>query len=240
MINGLIGQAKVNPGDLAFFTQNDAYGDAGYGGAIAALEKAGYAAARQLPHARYQRNTLDVEGALARLLDPSLHPRAIVMIGAYEPCAKFIKLARREGLHALFVNVSFVLGDALNQALGAAGEGVVVTQVVPPLDAELPAVKEFRAEVPDGQATFVSLEGYLAARAFVAALRQAGPGATREQFVDALESGVPMDIGIGALQVLSKSRHQISDAVWPTVIRGEQFRAFQDWSILKATAGGRS
>jgi len=240
MVRGLTKEAGIRPSEIAFFTQNDAYGDAGYQGALAALRDAGYAQAAELPHARYQRNTLDVEGALARLLDPSLHPRAIIMIGAYAPCAKFISLARREGMRALFVNVSFVLGNMLNRALGPAGEGVVVTQVVPPLDAPLPVLKEYQAEVPAAEASFVSLEGFLAAKLFVAGLLRAGPGATREQFVDALETGAPLDLGIGPLPALSRTRHQISDRVWPTVLRGGRVQTLKSWSELRGRAGGGS
>jgi ABC-type branched-subunit amino acid transport system substrate-binding protein len=237
MVRGLITEAGIRPDEIVFFTQNDAYGDAGYAGAVAALRAAGYRQAAELPHGRYQRNTLDVEGALARLLDPSLHPRAVIMIGAYAPCAKFISLARREGMHALFVNVSFVLGDMLNRELGAAGEGVVVTQVVPPLDAPLPVLKEYQAEVPAGEASFVSLEGFLAAKVFVQGLLRAGPGATREQFIDALEAGSPLELGIGPLTPLSKARHQISDRVWPTVLHGGRFHAITSWSELRGRAG---
>jgi len=240
IVRGLVKEAGLRPGDIAFFTQNDAYGDAGYRGAITALRAIGYDKADQLPHVRYQRNTVDVEDALARLLDPSLHPRAVIMIGAYEPCAKFIRMAREAGMAAIFVNVSFVLGDALSRALGPAGDGVVVTQVVPPLDADLPAMREYRAAVPAATASFVSLEGFLAAKAFVKALRMAGPRATREQFIDALEAGGSLELGIGEVTPLSKTRHQISDRVWPTVLRRGHFHAVENWSQVVAPGRGGS
>src|SRR5262249_23287477 len=167
MVRGLTKDLGIRPEDIAFMTQNDAYGDAGYAGGIAALKAMGYADAERLPHARYPRNTVDVEGADAKLLDPAVHPRAIIMIGAYKPCAKFIRLARRHGLRALFVNVSFVIGDSLKKELGADAEGVIVTQVVPPVDSDFPAVREYRESMDPTQVGFVSLEGYLAARAFI-------------------------------------------------------------------------
>ena len=52
------------------------------------------------------------------------------MVGAYKPCAEFIKLARRLKLDAVFVNMSFVGANALAKELGEDGKGVVVTQVV--------------------------------------------------------------------------------------------------------------
>src|SRR6185436_11640120 len=222
MVRGIT-ELGIRPDEIAFFTQNDAYGDAGYAGGIAALKKAGYADAERLPHARYPRNTVDVENAVARLLDPTLQPRAIIMIGAYKPCAKFIRLARRHGLRALFVNVSFVIGDSLLRELAGDAEGVVVTQVVPPVDSDLAAVRDYRDAVPAGERSFVSLEGFLAARAFVEGLRRAGAGSTAEGFIDALEAAGPIDLGLGEPLEIDKTRHQLSNRVWPTIIEGGQF-----------------
>ena len=242
IVRGLLREARLKPQDLAFFTQNDSYGDAGYAGAKAALKAMGFAGAERLVHARYPRNTEDVERALADVLDPTVHPRAVIMIGATAPCAKFIRLAREYGLNAIFVNVSFVNGDALLEALGPAAEVVVVTQVIPPLDADLPAVREFRSEVRKENRGFVSLEGYLAAAAFVEGMRRAGPGASAEAFIDALESSGPMDLGTGAPLLLTKARHQLSDRVYPTIIRGGKFRALHHWreALPRPLPGARS
>ena len=57
---------------------------------------------------------------------------AVVMIGTYDPCAKFIRLSRDQGFNPLFYNVSFVGAEELARKLKDAGEGVIVTQVVPP------------------------------------------------------------------------------------------------------------
>jgi branched-chain amino acid transport system substrate-binding protein len=240
IVRGLVTEAGIRPQDIAFFTQNDAYGDAGYEGAITALKAIGYAKADQLPHGRYQRNTLDVEGALATVLDPALHPRAVILIGAYRPCAKFIRLARGAGLHAIFANVSFVLADSLSHELGAAGEGVVITQVVPPLDSDAPVLNEYRNAVPAAEASYVSLEGFLAGKVFAEGLLRAGSGATREQFVDGLENGAALELGVGSLPGLSPTRHQISDRVWLTIIRGGKVRTLKSWSGLRRQVGERS
>lgn len=228
MVRGIT-ELGIKPEEIAFFTQNDAYGDAGYNGGVAALKKLGYADAERLPHGRYPRNTVDVEGAVARLLDPTLHPRAVIMIGAYKPCAKFIRLARRHGLRALFINVSFVIGDSLLRELAADAEGVVVTQVVPPIDADVPAVREYRDAVTAADRSFVSLEGFLAARAFVEGLRRAGAAPTPDGFIDALEAAGPMDLGLGEPVEVNKTRHQLSNRVWPTIIEGGKFRLLEQW-----------
>ena len=62
------------------------------------------------------------------------------MVGAYKPCAEFIKLAKQIKLDAVFVNISFVGSNALAEELGEDGKGVVVTQVVP-----LPRTPVFRS-----------------------------------------------------------------------------------------------
>jgi ABC-type branched-subunit amino acid transport system substrate-binding protein len=156
------------------------------------------------------------------------------MIGAYKPCAKFIKLARRHGLDALFVNVSFVGSEALLAELGSEGDGVVVTQVVPLLDRTTPLMKEFEAAVPPEARNFITLEGFAAARAFTAALEATGPDATPERFIDTLERGAPIDLGFGDPATLSPREHQLSHRVWPTVIRQGRFQSVASWKSLRA------
>ncbi len=123
MVRGLVEEIGIAPEEIGFFTQNDAYGDAGWQGAVDALQRIGFAAASNQPHGRYTRNTVDVEDGLSRLLDPRHRIRAVVMVGAYSPCAKFIKLAKEYDFRPIFLTVSFVGSEALNQALGADGEG---------------------------------------------------------------------------------------------------------------------
>ncbi len=233
MVRGFTQDLRIRPEHVAFFTQNDAYGDAGFAGGVKALEAAGFARARKLPHGRYQRNTVDVEGALARLLEPKATVKAVIMVGAYKPCAKFIRLARENGLDAVFANVSFVGSDALAAELGRDGDGVVVTQVVPHYDEALPVVVDYRRHVAPRDVNFVSLEGYIAARAFVESLRAAGPNATREAFIDAIESGRPIDLGLGHTHSLSRDNHQFSDAVWPTFLKGGRFFPLRHWGDLR-------
>lgn len=233
MVRGFLGDLHIRPEHLAFFTQNDAYGDAGWSGGVKALEASGFDRARKLPHGRYPRNTVDIEGALARLLDPKVTVKAVIMVGAYKPCAKFIKLARSNGLRAVFANVSFVGSEALARELGGHGDGVVVTQVVPHYDSSLPVVAAYRRQVADKDVNFVSLEGYIAARAFVEALRAAGDGATAEAFIDAIESGKPFDIGLEQAHVLSPAVHQFSNRVWPTVLRDARFYPLRQWNDLR-------
>lgn len=237
MVGGLLAQG-IKPREIAFFTQDDAYGFAGYDGAIRALAKAGFDGSR-LAHGRYRRNTLAVEDALITLLDSDIPPRAIIMVAAYGPAAKFIRLARRIFPDTLFLNLSFVGSEPLREALGPDGDGVIVTEVVPLLDSDLPAVHAFhkaRARFrPDDTPNLVMLEGYLAARVFVEGLR-AAPRIDREGVIDGLESLGNFDIGLGEPLTLTPDDHQASRMIWPT--RFENGRSVslpgRDWTAASA------
>jgi ABC-type branched-subunit amino acid transport system substrate-binding protein len=216
----------VKPQQIAFFTQNDAYGQSGFAGAKRALEELDFHDVDGLAHGTYERGSLDVEDGVLAMLQAKTRPKAVILVGAYGACARFIKLSRQLLPDAMFLNVSFVGSLALRQALGPDGEGVIVTQVVPPLDSSLPGVAEYRRALsryaPDAAPDFVSLEGYLDAKAFVAALRRAGDRPTRESIVDAFEKG-PIDVGTGSPLAYSRRNHLGSRRVWMTVIRGGRF-----------------
>ncbi len=235
MIEGLL-SAGIKPEEVAFFTQNDGYGDAGYNGAIDALKSKGFSDTSKLAHGRYTRNTLNVEEALSVILDAKVEPRAVIMVGAYAPNAAFIKIAREDFPDALFLNVSFVGSVALARELGDAGEGVIVTQVVPDFNSDLPGVVEYRQAMKtyasDKAPGFVSLEGYIVAKIFVEGLRKSGPEQTRESIIDGLQSLGKLDVGIGNTLKYSASEHQGSHKVWPTIIRGGKYVPF-DWAELK-------
>ena len=234
MVDGLLG-AGIKPEEIAFFTQNDGYGDAGYSGAVTALKAKGFSATDSLAHGRYARNTTNVEGALGTILDAEIEPKAIIMVGAYAPCAEFIRQAKVDLPEAVFINVSFVGSIPLLKNLGADAEGVIVTQVVPHYASDLPGVAQYRADLKTyGQGAepdFVSLEGYLAAKVLVEGLKKA-PAMTREGVIDGLESLSGLDVGIGVHVSYSATSHQASHKVWPTVIRNGQYETL-NWADLK-------
>jgi branched-chain amino acid transport system substrate-binding protein len=228
----------IKPDELAFFTQNDAYGDSGYQGAMEALKDSGFAKPEALPVGRYTRNTLNVEGGLAQLLAAPTSPKAIIMVGAYAPNAKFIKLAKKEFPDALFLNVSFVGSESLARELGTDSDNIIVTQVVPPLDDDLPALHEYLKDLNKyfngSTPTYASLEGFLAAKLFVMGLRLAARDdkLTREGIIDSFETMQNVDIGIGVKIEYSKTDHTALTTVWPTILKNGRFVPFQ-WSDIK-------
>ncbi|MBC8210456.1 MAG: ABC transporter substrate-binding protein [Gammaproteobacteria bacterium] len=233
MIEGLL-KAGIKPTEIALFTQNDGYGDAGYNGAIAALKKHGFTDTQKIIQGRYKRNTLNVEDALSTILNSSTDPRAIIMVGAYKPCAKFIALAKQDLPQTLFLNVSFVGSIPLLQELGEQAEGVIVTQVVPHFESELAGVKQFRQHLaafePRLEPGFLSLEGYIVARILVEGVKRT-TSLNRESIIDSLESMGSFELGLGSAQRLSTTEHQASHSVWPTRISGGHFVSF-DWKDL--------
>ncbi|MYA11558.1 MAG: ABC transporter substrate-binding protein [Gemmatimonadetes bacterium] len=211
---------------IAILYQDDTYGLAGLNGVMQALERRDMAL---VGTGTYVRNTIAVKRALLRLQES--RPQAVIIIGAYRPAAEFIRWARKTGLGAVFVNLSFVGSNGLLDELGESGEGVVVTQVVPlPRGTSIPVVAAYQAALRavDGSAQpgFVSLEGYLAGRLVVQVLGMStepdGDPPTREAFLQTLAEAGPIDLG-GFMVEYGPDDNQGSDEVFLTVIRQGRF-----------------
>jgi ABC-type branched-subunit amino acid transport system substrate-binding protein len=232
MVRGLL-KKGIRPQQIAFFTQDDAYGDSGYAGAVRAIEMLGYDEAKSLAHGRYPRGTLDIDEGLLAIIQARTRPRAIIMVGAYAACAKFIKLAKQLLPNALFLNVSFVGSEALTEALGTDGDGVIVSQVVPHYNSRLPGTLEYRASLeryaPGSKPDFVSLEGYVVMKTFVAGLTRVAAEPTRESIVGALEHAGTVDAGLGVPLHFAPQEHQGSHHIWMTEIRDGALVPIEDW-----------
>ncbi len=222
--------------EIAFFTQNDAYGDAGYYGAVSALEKRGFNKINTLAHGRYRRNTLNVEDGLISILDAQIDPKAIIIVGAYAPVAKFIHLAKEDFPSALFLNVSFVGSNALKKALNKNISNVLVTQVVPHFTSKLRIVKEYLSVLSHYEKneifSFVSLEGYIVGRLFIEALKNIPEkNINKENIIKAFENIKDFDIGLGFTSGFSKNNHQFSNKIWLTLLKNNQYIEFK-WDLL--------
>ena len=242
MLDALIDTAGFKPDEIAFFTQRDTYGDAGFALAMTALQRHGLKDPKTVLHVDYERNSLAVEGAVAKLLMAEKPPRAVVMIGAYAPSAKFIRICRASDLSPLFLSVSFVGSGPFADALGKIDAHIIVTQVVPyPLDDTLPIAREYQADLkimdPSASAGFGDLEGYIAARILTLALDKIQGPVTRETVVDGLDGLGEFDIGLGESLYLSRTEHQASHRVWPTVFKDGGFVPFQ-WRDITALSTG--
>jgi ABC-type branched-subunit amino acid transport system substrate-binding protein len=124
----------------------------------------------------------------------------------------------------IFTNVSFVGSTALAEELKLLGpkytDGVIVTQVVPPIEGYSSLVLEYRAALakhfPGEAPDYVSLEGYIAAGLLAEGLKRAGPRLDTEKVVEALETVRDFDMGLGSLLSFGRTEHQGSHKVWAT------------------------
>ncbi|MBW1742064.1 MAG: ABC transporter substrate-binding protein [Deltaproteobacteria bacterium] len=210
---------------LAVFYQYDDYGFDGLKGTQIALQKYGLT---PVATGSFVRGTLEVEDALDKI--QASGAQAVIMIGTYSPCAKFIKDARARAYNPLFHNVSFVGADKLVEELGDAGEGVLITQVVPPPTQRilLPATEQYSRLLnqyyPQDEPNFVSFEGFINARVLIEALRRTGRDITREGFIRALESIKEHYVGIGAIINFGPRDHQGIDDVYLTEVKDGQLQ----------------
>jgi len=231
MVDSLVTIAGLKPTEIGFFTQRDAFGDAGFAGGLAALKRHGLRDVSLVTQGRFERNTTNVEAGLAELIAAKTPVRAVIMVGTAAPCAKFIKAARRAGLDSIFLNVSFVDANRLAEMLGSNGDGVIVTQVVPHVDSTLQIVQDYRRELdamPDRPSpNFVSLEGYIAARMLLTAIEKIHVPVTSEAITEALEKLGEFDLGLGEPLRLSPQEHQASHRVWATKLDGGKVVPFE-------------
>ena len=205
---------------IALFYQDDSFGLAGRSGILAALEKRSMGLVAE---GTYVRNTTAVKTALLTIRKAA--PQAVGMVGTYAACAEFIRLARRLGLDAVFVNISFVGSNSLAKELGNDGKGVVISQVVPfPGDATVPVVaryqKALRAAAPEAEFGFVSLEGYLVGRLVAEALGSLDGPVTRAGLLTAIKEKGPFDLG-GISLTYGPNKNQGMDRVFLTVIQAD-------------------
>ena len=202
---------------ISVMYQDDSFGRAGYRGVRAALERRNMA---PVSTGVYSRNTTAVKTGLMDIRKTD--PGAVILVGAYQPVAAFIKWARHTGFNPVFVTISFVGSNALVNELGQSGAGVIVTQVVPfPTGAAPPVVAKYARALAahDAYAApgFVSFEGYLAGRLAIAALRRCGEEVTRSAFLDVLRGAEPIDLDGFELRY-GENDNQGSDVVFLTMI----------------------
>lgn len=173
--------------------------------------------------ATVERNSNDVTAAAAKIR--ALQPNAVLIITPYQASAAFIHAMRKDAVAIpYFWNMSFVGGQALANALGKDAPGVMVSQVMPsPWNEKMALVKEYQrlyVAKPGKHRGFSSLEGFIAAKAFVSGLERAGANPTRASFRSGVESLHNVDLG-GFVLKFSPANHEASDYVELTVIRND-------------------
>ncbi|HEX7052354.1 MAG TPA: ABC transporter substrate-binding protein [Burkholderiales bacterium] len=202
--------------NIAVFYQNDAYGLAGLKGVELAMQRRNMKISTT---GTVERNTLEVAKAVKTI--NAVQPDGVVMISAYKSCGEFIRQMKRRGSAAQFYNVSFVGSQALADDLGDEGVGVAISQVMPfPWGAAVPVVREYQTlmlRAGHKEFTFTSIEGFIAAKVFVEALRRTGRDLTRERLIATLEKMNDVDVG-GFYVGFTPTNHNGSKFVDLTII----------------------
>ncbi|RZT41023.1 ABC transporter substrate-binding protein [Cupriavidus agavae] len=206
---------------IAVVYNDDAYGRAGISGiehAIKALPA--NSGVTLVAQESVIRNTVEIGDAMQTAM--KARPDAVVLISAYRTVGAFVKEALRRGYSGQFYNVSFVGTQALAREVGPQGSGVIISQVMPhPGNATLPVVREYlrllQAAGKPNEFDYASIEGFIAAKAFVEGLRRAGRDLTRERFVSAVEGMRNVDLG-GFIVQFGPDSHVGSKFVEMTII----------------------
>jgi ABC-type branched-subunit amino acid transport system substrate-binding protein len=222
IVHYLVKVRKLKPRQIAVFAQQDSYGDAGFAGVAKAFRSMPGGDENTILRLNYQRNTVDVDDAVAQLQKSKIPIKAVIMVPTYRAAAKFIEKTRDLYPDMIYSSVSFVGSTALANELMLLGRkyasGVIVTQVVPVVDGHSSLVldyksalaKYFPGEAPD----YVSLEGYVTASIMISALKRNGPQLDTERLVETFENLRGLDLGLGTPVSFGRSEHQAVHKVW--------------------------
>lgn len=137
-----------------------------------------------------------LDAIAARIAQAGLH--GVVNHGSPGVYEKLIRKVRAQGSNTPFLAVNS--GSAqLARHLGELAHGMLFAQIVPsPWERKTELTREyqqvFRRLRPEADFSYGSLEGYLTAKALVAALHLAGPNPTRESFVQGIYRAGSLDI----------------------------------------------
>jgi ABC-type branched-subunit amino acid transport system substrate-binding protein len=128
------------------------------------------------------------------------NPEVLLALANNVPLTALTREARKLGNATPFWIVSFVDSSLMVKELGGLAQGQVFAQVVPlPTRRNVRLVKDYqrdyRAQFPNSQLSFTSLEGYISARTLAEGLKRAGPQQpSRERLARALD-GLKVDLG---------------------------------------------
>ncbi|RXJ90770.1 amino acid-binding protein [Arcobacter sp. CECT 8983] len=198
---------------FAVFYQNDTFGEEGYVSLIKSLKKKNLDIQGE---GMYKRNTLSIRHAFLEI--KSHNPQAIIMIGAYEANAHFIKKAKEDESFkdTIFCNISFGDANEMVNELNNSTSNILFSQVVPPYyDNRIRIVAEYRNIMkkyfPKEPLGFVSLESFLAAKTTVEAIKRINGDITQAKFLKAIKT-IPNNV-LKGIKIEYKN-HQLLNNVY--------------------------
>jgi hypothetical protein len=113
--------------------------------------------------------------------------KLVITVGSYKAITEFVAYSRYKKEPWIFSAVSFTGAENFKNALQKfdVNEGVIMTQVVPPLDSNIPLIKEAREKL-GRDFGYVSLEGFIVGKLVLYGLKQIEGDLTRERFTQAI------------------------------------------------------
>jgi ABC-type branched-subunit amino acid transport system substrate-binding protein len=235
IVDALVHSMGVGVDEIAFVTQRDAFGDAGFRAGLTAMKRFGMNRPSKVVHGRYARNTTDVENAVADLLLAESRVGAVIYVGTHGPCARLLQLMRANGLRQPVATLSFCDAAQVSRQAGSDGEGMIASQVVPHPSNDTPLARRYRAALDrlnratgaDFTPHHVSFEGYIAARLLIEVMTESGTAIRRSSLVTSLRESRRLSWDGGLQLTLSAGDNQASDRVWLTVIREGTLEAYE-------------
>ncbi|CCE12225.1 putative branched-chain amino acid ABC transporter [Bradyrhizobium sp. STM 3843] len=224
LIHYLVKVRRLRPEEIGVLTQQDAYGDAGWDGVTKAVRALRGGDSANILRMTYPRNTVDVDAAVAQLRRQRPVIKAVVLVATVRPAAKFIEKTRDLYPDMIYTTISGVGSTGLANELMLLGprfaDGVVCTQVTPPVDSYASVALNYKKALakyfPGEPADYMSLEAYLTANILIEGLRRVGPTFDTEALVDTLEGMRNYELGLGPKIAFDPSDHQAVHKVWGT------------------------
>lgn len=247
--------AGLKTSQICAFVQNDGYGMAGLvgvklalvdkkadGGVIASLDKIMAMNGTNPPRNNvgpvgvYTRNTIKVNPGYNSLKawekKSGSKCKVIVTVGAYATMAHFARNAKKKGEKWIISAVSFTGADnfANNLRKYQAADRVIMTQVVPLLNSNLPIVQEARIKLGKNFG-FVTLEGYMVGKMFVNILRNMKGEITRDNFMKAARSS---RMNLGGVKLDFTKKNQGSNLVVVSYLTNNGYRPLtkKSWGAI--------
>lgn len=244
----------INPTEVCAYVQNDAYGMAGVSGIREALKNHDDMAntltlldkiieANEAEPARnnigpvgtYTRNTFIARDGYDSLKAweqrSGVACKLVVTVGTYEAIARFIAYASSKAEPWIFSAVSFTGADDFQKVLNKFNihDQVIMTQVVPLSDSDLPIVQEARSALGKNYG-YVSQEGYIVGKLIVHGLQQletTGQDITRRNLLATFKG---QQFNLDGLNMDFSKDNQGSDLVVLTSLSDTKWQAMQDSS----------
>ena len=241
--------------NICAYVQNDAYGMAGIAGilkalkgvkggekTVAALEKIATLSGENPkrnglgPVGTYKRNSYSARQGYLSLKAwekaQNTQCKLVITVGSYQSISEFIAYSNYKKEAWIFSAVSFTGADNLRLALREFNieDGIIMTQVVPPLQSVSPIVEEARQKLGD-KLNFVSLEGFIVGKLVLHGLEKIEGNITRDSFTQAL---LKTQFDLGGLPLDFTSDNQGSDLVeFTTLSQGQWLTGIKNdiWKI---------